>query len=277
VVKGFFLVKYTIEGNVLLMWKTDDQAKLRAWKAGKLKGVIQADGATSRPSGDATEDAKHFRFTDTTENLARFVAAEGDTVFEKTPRRLERIQQVTPVEAPPAPKKRVSEVTIPLTGAVSEVTGYAWPRLGGKLVSSTDIKPPCRATVQLPSGRKFTRVSHARDVYAEQVNGKICRVHLLPLEEPGSFGNAIREMRSAASDLDNKALREVAEKFAKRGAASFRMNRYARVEIEKGVRLEVMLRFDSEAETWDVKLSFFNPELWEEWLKGPTRSGGKGS
>jgi hypothetical protein len=55
----------------------DSDAKKRAVEAGKIKGVIEKDQG---------------HFTDTSENLAKFVAEAGDTLFSKDVLRLERVK-----------------------------------------------------------------------------------------------------------------------------------------------------------------------------------------
>jgi hypothetical protein len=74
---SYLIFKYRVEGNKLLVWVMDGNAKKRAIEAGKIKGVIK--------------EHQPARFTDTTKNLARFVAAEDKALYPNEPIRLERI------------------------------------------------------------------------------------------------------------------------------------------------------------------------------------------
>ena len=58
-----------------------EDTKKQAITSGKIKGYARREGKVG-PSC----------FTDTTENVARFVAAAGDSLFEKEPKRLERVK-----------------------------------------------------------------------------------------------------------------------------------------------------------------------------------------
>ena len=60
----------------------DGEAKKRAVDAGKIKGVIEKD----------QDGNTRVHFTDTTENLAKFVADSGDSLFSKDVLRLERVK-----------------------------------------------------------------------------------------------------------------------------------------------------------------------------------------
>jgi len=79
---AFLLPKYRVEENTLLVWPVDWDAKKAAIQAGKVKGVVE-----KRDSG-----GEKVMFTDTTANLARFVAGAGDSLFAKEPLRLERVE-----------------------------------------------------------------------------------------------------------------------------------------------------------------------------------------
>lgn len=71
--------KYQVDGDKLVLWLIDEQAKTQAITGGKIKGHIEKD----RPA----------RFTDTTEDVARFVAEAGDSLWNtKEPVRLERVE-----------------------------------------------------------------------------------------------------------------------------------------------------------------------------------------
>jgi hypothetical protein len=76
-VESYFLFKYQVEGDKLLLWAVNSNVKKQAIKDGKIKGVIEEGIST--------------KFTDTTGNVARFVAEEGDGLFSSKPMRLERI------------------------------------------------------------------------------------------------------------------------------------------------------------------------------------------
>jgi hypothetical protein len=86
-VKSYFLLKYKVEGDKLVVWRMDAEAKKQAIKAGKIKGLIEE------------EDGARVVFTDSTENVARFVAQAGDGLWDtKEPLRLERVD--APVKKP---------------------------------------------------------------------------------------------------------------------------------------------------------------------------------
>jgi hypothetical protein len=71
-IEGYVLFKYKIEGDRLLLWKMDPDAKQRVIEDKKVKGEIREGFALDMN-----------RLTDTTENVARFVAKEGDSLFAK--------------------------------------------------------------------------------------------------------------------------------------------------------------------------------------------------
>ncbi len=71
------ILKYQVDGDKLLVWCMVEDAKKRAIEGGKVKGVIEENNSA--------------KFTDTTENVARFVADAGDGLFYKRPLRLERV------------------------------------------------------------------------------------------------------------------------------------------------------------------------------------------
>ena len=60
----------------------DQEAKKRAVEAGKIKGMSEKD----------RDGNTRVHFTDTTENLAKFVAEAGDDLFSKDMLRLERVK-----------------------------------------------------------------------------------------------------------------------------------------------------------------------------------------
>jgi len=80
-VDSYFICKYQVDGDKLLIWFMDRDAKKRAIETGRIKGVIEK-----------RKFATTVKFTDTTENLARFVAQESDSLFSKEPIRLERVK-----------------------------------------------------------------------------------------------------------------------------------------------------------------------------------------
>jgi len=79
-VHAFLIFKYQIKDDVLVVQGMDKDAKQRAIESGKIKGVIEKDRFTT------------VRFTDTTENLAQFVAEAGDELFSESVVRLERVK-----------------------------------------------------------------------------------------------------------------------------------------------------------------------------------------
>jgi hypothetical protein len=75
---SYILLRYRVDGDALLVLGMNDAAKRKAIAGGKIKGVDKGrEGVT---------------FTDTTENLAQFVAATGDDLFSKDVVRLERVK-----------------------------------------------------------------------------------------------------------------------------------------------------------------------------------------
>jgi hypothetical protein len=83
VVDSYTFLKYQADGDKLVVWAMDEEAKERAIKGGKVKGVIVDRG-----------NFKTTKFTDTTENVARFVAEAGDSLLSKEPFRFERVEVV---------------------------------------------------------------------------------------------------------------------------------------------------------------------------------------
>ncbi len=78
----YLILRYQITGDVLTLQWTDQEAKKQAIEAGKIKGMIEKD----------QDRNTRVHFTDTTENLAKFVAEAGDTLFSKDVLRLERVK-----------------------------------------------------------------------------------------------------------------------------------------------------------------------------------------
>ena len=66
---SFFFLKYQLEGDTLLVRMTNSSATKQAVQAGKIKGMIR------KPKDK--DNRETVRFTDTTENLARFVASRA--------------------------------------------------------------------------------------------------------------------------------------------------------------------------------------------------------
>jgi hypothetical protein len=69
-VKGYAILKYEIDGDKVSVWEMSDKTRRKAVEAGKVKGNIK----------------ERFCFTDTTENLAKFLAdpANADLFDKKT-------------------------------------------------------------------------------------------------------------------------------------------------------------------------------------------------
>lgn len=78
---SYFLLKYRVEGDTVLVWPMNWDAKEKAIQAGKIKGEIKRD-----------KDGTRIRFTDTPEHLAQFVAAADASLFSDKPLRFERIR-----------------------------------------------------------------------------------------------------------------------------------------------------------------------------------------
>jgi hypothetical protein len=81
VVECYTFIKYQLDGDKLVVWAIDDKAKEQAIKDGKIKGVAEKD--------------KPAIFTDTAENVDRFITNAGDTLWDtKKPGRFERGEAV---------------------------------------------------------------------------------------------------------------------------------------------------------------------------------------
>jgi hypothetical protein len=76
-VEGYYFVRYKIEDNKGTVWSVSNDARKEAIKAGKIKGVI--------------EDQGDSRFTDTGENVAKFIAGAGDSIWNSEPGHMERV------------------------------------------------------------------------------------------------------------------------------------------------------------------------------------------
>ena len=74
----YTLLKYQFDGDNLVVYPIDEFAKRKAIQGGKVKGV--------------EEFMRADQFTDTTENVARFVTEAGDSLWNtKEPGRFERV------------------------------------------------------------------------------------------------------------------------------------------------------------------------------------------
>ncbi len=78
--EAYFIFKYRLEGDVLLLWPMDREAKQRAIETGRIKGAVEK-GFVPR-----------VRFTDSSANLRQLIAAEGEKLFAKEPLRMERVR-----------------------------------------------------------------------------------------------------------------------------------------------------------------------------------------
>ncbi|MEI8376584.1 MAG: hypothetical protein WCJ35_27520 [Planctomycetota bacterium] len=83
-VDSYIILRYQVDGNGLLVWMMDAEAKERAIETGKVNGKIAKKGKSF--DGPA-------KFTDTSERLARFVIDAGDSLFVKKPLRFERVEE----------------------------------------------------------------------------------------------------------------------------------------------------------------------------------------
>ena len=81
-VNTYSIFRYQFTGDVLTVQWFDSEAKKRAVEAGKIKGKVEKD-----QDGNA-----RVHFTDTTENLAKFVTEAGDDLYSKDVVRLERVK-----------------------------------------------------------------------------------------------------------------------------------------------------------------------------------------
>jgi len=74
----YTFLKYELDGDTLVMWIIGEQAKQESIEGGKINGV--------------TKPNEISKFTDTTDNLAHFVAEAGDSLWNtEEPCRLERL------------------------------------------------------------------------------------------------------------------------------------------------------------------------------------------
>jgi hypothetical protein len=74
----YMFLKYQLDGDKLVLWVINAKAMERAIKSGKVEGVIEKDMP---------------KFTDTTENVTRFVTDAGDGLWDTSePMRLARVE-----------------------------------------------------------------------------------------------------------------------------------------------------------------------------------------
>jgi hypothetical protein len=76
-VEGYYFVKYKLDGDKSTVWSIDTAVRKDAIKTGKIKGVIGEQGES--------------HFTDTTENVVKFLTAAGDGLWNSEPGHMERI------------------------------------------------------------------------------------------------------------------------------------------------------------------------------------------
>lgn len=81
-VAAYSIFRYQIAGDTLTVQWMDGDAKKRAIEAGKIKGTVEKD-----KDGN---DRAHF--TDTAENLTKFIAAAGADLFSKDGLKLDRVK-----------------------------------------------------------------------------------------------------------------------------------------------------------------------------------------
>ena len=81
-VNAFLIFRYQVTGDTLTVQWMDGDAKKRAVEAGKIKGKIEKD----------QDGNVRAHFTDTAENLTKFVAEAGDDLFSKDVLKLERVK-----------------------------------------------------------------------------------------------------------------------------------------------------------------------------------------
>ena len=118
VVKSYTFVKYQLDGDTLEVWLIDEAAKEQAIKSGKVKGVNPWNSVAS--------------FTDTTENVGRFITDAGDSMWE-TKERLGDTGQLERVTTHPrmAEEKQIVP-TPPLrplgTNLTVDKNGIIWDR-----------------------------------------------------------------------------------------------------------------------------------------------------
>ena len=75
-VDNYTLYRYKFDGDKLVVYGIDAEAKTKAIKSGKVTGTVENNSA---------------KFTDTTENVARLVMEAGDSLWTKEPGQLERM------------------------------------------------------------------------------------------------------------------------------------------------------------------------------------------
>ena len=86
-VERYCFLKYKVEGDSILLWAWDRDAARCAVESGKVKGEV-----TYGEDRQGKKTLHNVVLTDTTDNLARFVASAGDGLFSKEALRLERVK-----------------------------------------------------------------------------------------------------------------------------------------------------------------------------------------
>ena len=76
-VDNYMFAKYKFDGDKLLLYGMDGEAKKKAIRGGQIKGTVENNSGC---------------FTDSTENVARFVKEAGDSLWMNKPEHLERIR-----------------------------------------------------------------------------------------------------------------------------------------------------------------------------------------
>ncbi|MCY2986408.1 MAG: hypothetical protein NTY19_00830 [Planctomycetota bacterium] len=81
-VNTYLILRYQVTGDTLAIQWMDGDAKKRAVEAGKIKGKINKD----------QDGNTRVSFTDTTENLTKFITTAGNDLFSKDVLKLERVK-----------------------------------------------------------------------------------------------------------------------------------------------------------------------------------------
>jgi hypothetical protein len=77
-IDGYFFVKYQLDGDKATIWSINTKAKEEAINGGKIHGLVKTEN-------------DDIRFTDTSNNVAKFIAASGDRLWNAEPTHMERI------------------------------------------------------------------------------------------------------------------------------------------------------------------------------------------
>jgi hypothetical protein len=138
-VQSYVLLKYRVDGDKLVVLSTYAQAKARAIRGGKIKGL-------------APDWSSHPLFTDTTENVARFVVEADDTLWDTAKGAAIRVElqrvstspQAVKMPSAPLPPPRLldTDLVVDKNGILLEVDAGAgkevWERL--RLARAADRK-----------------------------------------------------------------------------------------------------------------------------------------